>query len=188
MRGRYLFRLFYPFLYGCSLLLYLFPRFIINWLWILSDLFPGIIGVGFRYIMALRLCKEIGKNVFFGRCVEIKNWENMKIGSNVSIHKDCYIDAFGGLDIGDDVSIAHSSSILSSDHTWDDINKPIRSNPLKKNPVKINNDVWIGCGARILSGVSIGNRCVVAAGAVVIKNIEPNCLVAGIPAKFIKSL
>ncbi|WP_197408321.1 acyltransferase [Campylobacter iguaniorum] len=149
---------------------------------------PGIIGVGFRYIIALRLCKKIGKNVFFGRCVEVKNWENIEIGSNVSIHKDCYIDAFGGLSIGDDVSIAHNSSILSSEHTWDDIHTPIRSNPLERNPVKINSDVWIGCGCRILSGVTIGNRCIIAAGAVVITNIEPNCMVGGIPAKFIKQL
>jgi acetyltransferase-like isoleucine patch superfamily enzyme len=168
--------------------LYILPKFLVNWLWIFSDLFPSIFGLGFRYVLALRLAKCIGKNVFFGRGVEIKSWENLEIGSNVSIHKDCYIDASGGLQIGNDVSIAHNSSILTFEHTWDIQTQPIRSNPIKLSFVKINDDVWIGCGCRILSGVTIKTRTIVAAGAVVTKDIESNTIVGGVPAKLIKRL
>lgn len=188
MRGRDIFKVVYPLMKLLSYLFFLLPRFIINWLWILADLFPGLLGVGFRYILALRLAKNIGKNVFFGRGVEIKNWQNFEIGSNVSIHKDCYIDAIGGLIISDDVSIAHNSSILTFEHTWENKDEPIRSNPVKLNSVKIENDVWIGCGCRILSGVVIGSRSIVAAGAVVSKSVEKNTLVGGVPAKLIKKI
>lgn len=188
MRGRDIFKVVYPIMRLLSYPLFLLPRFIINWLWILADLLPSILGVGFRYILALRLAKNIGKNVFFGRGVEIKNWQNFEIGSNVSIHKDCYIDAIGGLIISDDVSIAHNSSILTFEHTWENKDEPIRSNPVKLNSVKIENDVWIGCGCRILSGVVIGSRSIVAAGAVVSKSVEKNTLVGGVPAKLIKKI
>ncbi len=167
MRGRDIFKVVYPIMRLLSYPLFLLPRFIINWLWILADLLPSILGVGFRYIMALRLSKSIGKNVFFGRGVEIKSWENLEIGSNVSIH---------------------NSSILTFEHTWDNKDKPIRSNILNFDSVKIENDVWIGCGCRILSGVTIGERTIVAAGAVVTKDIESATIVAGVPAKLIKRL
>ncbi len=167
MRGRDIFKVVYPIMRLLSYPLFLLPRFIINWLWILADLLPSILGVGFRYIMALRLSKSIGKNVFFGRGVEIKSWENLEIGSNVSIH---------------------NSSILTFEHTWDNKDKPIRSNILNFDSVKIENDVWIGCGCRILSGVTIGERTIVAAGAVVTKDIESATIVGGIPAKLIKRL
>ena len=167
MRGRDIFKVVYPIMRLLSYPLFLLPRFIINWLWILADLLPSILGVGFRYIMALRLSKSIGKNVFFGRGVEIKSWENLEIGSNVSIH---------------------NSSILTFEHTWDNKDKPIRSNILNFDSVKIENDVWIGCGCRILSGVTIGERTIVAAGAVVTKDIESATIVAGVPVKLIKRL
>ena len=188
MKGRDIFKVVYPVLKLLSYLFFILPRFIVSWFWILADLLPSILGVGFRYIMALRLSKSIGKNVFFGRGVEIKNWQNFEIGSNVSIHKDCYIDAIGGLIISDDVSIAHNSSILTFEHTWENKDEPIRSNPVKLNSVKIENDVWIGCGCRILSGVVIGSRSIVAAGAVVSKSVEKNTLVGGVPAKLIKKI
>ncbi|WP_220727602.1 acyltransferase, partial [Marinilactibacillus psychrotolerans] len=86
------------------------------------------------------------------------------------------------------VSIAHSTSILSSDHTWDDKSLPIKYNKLSLKPVTIKSDVWLGCGVRILAGSFINKRVVIAAGAVVNKTIESNILAGGIPAKKIKLL
>lgn len=188
MRGRDLFKLTYPLLIFFSLPLYLLPRKVISIFWVLLDLVPGIIGVGFRYIFALRLTKYIGKNVLIGRNVEIIGWENLYIKNNVSIHKDCYIDARGGLDIGNDVSIAHATSILTFEHCWDDKSLPIRSNPLNFSKVTIEDNVWIGCGCRILSGVNIHTFSVIAAGAVVNKNIKSGTLNGGVPAKVLKTL
>lgn len=186
MRGRQIFNLFHPAIIFISLIFFLVPKFIIGWLWIIADFFPGIIGNGIRYVLALRLAKKIGRNVYFGRGIEVRSWNEIVIGNNVSIHKDCYIDAFGGLSIGDDVSIAHNCSIITFDHSWLNIKKPIRSNPISVGAVIIDSDVWIGCGCRILSGVQIGSRSIVAAGAVVTKSIGPGLMVGGVPCKTIK--
>lgn len=188
MRGRSLFKLFKYILQALSVVFKLLPRFVSEWFWVWADFLPGRFGVGFRYVLAKSLSKSLGDSVYFGRGVEIKGWENLVICNNVSIHKDCYIDASGGIVIGNDVSIAHGSSLLSFDHTWQDELVPIRSNPLLFNPIKINSDVWVGCGVRILSGVTVNNRSIIAAGSVVTKNVDAHCLVAGVPAKVIKKI
>ena len=75
---------------------------------------------------------------------------------------------------------------MSTNHTWLLTDVPIKYNPVSLEKVTISDGVWIGCGARILAGVTIGNRAVVAAGAVVNKNVD-NCeIVGGVPAKHIK--
>lgn len=113
--------------------------------------------------------------------------EKIHLGSRISIHPMCYIDATGGLRIGNDVSIAHSTSILTTNHTWTDENVPVRDQPVVCSPVEIGDDVWVGAGVRILAGVSIGSGAIVAAGAVVTKDVPPNAMVAGVPARRVKS-
>lgn len=89
----------------------------------------------------------------------------------------CYQD----ISIGDDVMIAEDVMIRdSNNHTLD------YSEYVKIAPVRICNHVWIGARVTILPGVTIGNGAIVAAGAVVTKNVPPHCLVGGIPAKVIK--
>lgn len=188
MRGRKYFELTYPLLFVLSLPLYLLPKVLVAQLWIFLDIFPGLLGVGFRYVFALRLANSVGKNVFIGRGVEVSGWGNLHLANNISIHKDCYLDATGGLNIGNDVSVAHSTSILTFEHTWDDLDEPIRSNPCILKSVEINDDVWIGCGCRILAGVTVGSRSVVAAGAVLITDVESRTVVGGVPAKKLKAI
>lgn len=148
----------------------------------------GKSGLLLRYVLLKNLAKNIGDNVSIQPGVYLLNVKNLQIGNNVSIHPMCYIDAEGGITIGNNVSIAHNSSILSTNHDWSDIKIPIKYNAVTNKPVKINDDVWIACGVRILAGVEIGSRCVVAAGSVVNKYIASNTLVAGVPAKTIKSI
>lgn len=124
--------------------------------------------------------------MFIGQNVEIRCWQMLSLGNNVSIHRGCYLDASGGIEVGDDVSIAHQTSILSANHTWDDPMIPIKENPVKLESVIIQNDVWIGCGCRIMSGVTVFSRSVVAAGSVVTKDVPSHTLVGGVPAKQIK--
>lgn len=152
------------------------------------SLFPTIVGVALRYIALKSLCKSVGDNVYLGRFVVLKNSKNIEIGSNVSIHDSCYIDGAGGIVIGDNTSIAHQSSIISFDHTYTDKDTPIKYNKLFCEKITISNDVWIGCGVRILSGVKIESRTIVAAGSVVLRDIEANTIHAGVPNKFIKDI
>lgn len=144
--------------------------------------------VGFRYIVLKSIIHRMGDNVYIGKNTTIKNPQNIAIGSNVSIHDFSYIEGHGGLYIGNNVSIANSTIIISSDHTWFDKDKPIKYNPIMKKPIVIKDDVWIAAGVRILGNVTIGERSVIGAGAVVNKDISPNSLNVGVPAKKIKEI
>lgn len=148
----------------------------------------GILGLLVRYLLVKNLAKSCGDNVSVQPGVYLFNLQNMTIGNNVSIHPLCYIDAAGGIEIGDNVSIAHNTSILSTNHTWDDVILPIKYNKETHEKVKINSDVWIGCGVRVLAGVIIESRSVIAAGAVVNKSFSSNSLIAGVPGKKIKDI
>jgi len=141
-----------------------------------------------RYIILKNQCSSLGDNVYIGSNVKLINVEKLKVGSNVSIHTGCYIDALGEIEIENNVSIAHSTSILSFDHTWSNPDLPIKYNELSLGKVVVESDVWIGCGVRILAGIIISQRSIIAAGSVVTKDVPSGVLVGGIPAKVIKRL
>lgn len=188
MRGRELFKSIF-FVINCVAKIFaLTPLFFRLYIWDLISFFEGYISLGLRYLILRTSAKEAGQNIFIGKHVTIKNIKKLSIGTNVSIHSFSYIDALGDIIIGNDVSIAHHVSILSFNHSWDNSCLPIKYNPIEMKPVIINDDVWIGCGVRIMPGVTIGSRCVVAAGSIVTKNVPPGSLVAGSPAKVIKKI
>ena len=169
-------------------LILIFPRSFRCFIFVRSRNLKGKFGIFVRYILLKHLVKQCGENVCIMENVFLHNLENLSIGSNVSIHPLCYIDAKGGLYIGDNVSIAHNCSLVSFNHTYSDPNLPIKYNPLIDGEIRIEQDVWIGCGVRILAGVTINERSIVAAGAVVNKNIPSNVIAAGVPAVPIKSI
>ncbi len=106
----------------------------------------------------------------------------IKIGEDVTLNEWVFLSGFGELAIGDNVRIGHRVSIITSDHIYTDIFTPIFRQGLSAAPVLIEDDVWIGCNATILKGVRIGRGAIVAAGAVVTKNVPPLAIVAGVPA------
>lgn len=148
----------------------------------------GKLGLLLRYVFLKNIGKKIGNNVSVQPGVYLFNLKNIHIGDNVSIHPMCYIDAAGGITIGDNVSIAHSSTLISTNHTWNNVDLPIKYNPEIFGEIIIEDDVWIGCGVRVLAGVSLGSRSVVAAGAVVNKSFGDYSLIGGVPAKLLKTI
>jgi acetyltransferase-like isoleucine patch superfamily enzyme len=166
----------------------IFPSKILLILWPILDLSAGKIGALLRYVIVKTLSPKCGDNVYIAQNVELKNIHMLKIGDNVSIHRGCYLDAAGGIEIGNNVSIAHQTSLVSFNHTWSNPNIPIKYNEISKGKITIEDDVWIGCGCRILADVTIRSRSVIAAGAVVTSDIPSNCIAAGIPAKVIKEI
>ena len=120
--------------------------------------------------------------------VFLSGHEKLKIGRDVSINHGCFISAHGGLEIGDYVAIGHGTSILTTEHSYDGLDVPIKYQPVTFQPVRIGSNVWIGARSTILAGVSIANGTVIGAGAVVTKSIEqPDTIVAGVPARFVKN-
>lgn len=164
------------------------PNFIRIFLWDLTSRYSQTVFIAFRYILLKTLVKECGDNVRIGKNVSLLNVKGLILGDNISIHDNCYLDASGGIEIRNNVSIAHNSSLISSNHSWDDKKMAIKYNPLIPAKIVVNEDVWIGCGCRILAGTNISSRVIIAAGAVVNKNVISNSIYAGVPAKLIKSI
>ncbi|MDE7082119.1 MAG: sugar O-acetyltransferase [Clostridia bacterium] len=109
---------------------------------------------------------------------------NITVGKNVFINSGCCFQDQGGIEIGDNVLIGQQVVIATINH---DFNPRKRANMFPA-PVKIGNGVWVGAHATILSGVTIGDNSIVAAGAVVTKDVPENVVVAGVPAKIVKQL
>lgn len=143
-------------------------------------------GLGLRYIVFKSLCASCGENVAIFEGVYIKNSAKISVGNNVSVHPMSYIEGGGGLDIGSDVSIAHGVTIMTINHGYKSKDIPIKYQDSIPKKVVVGNNVWIGARAVILPGVTIGDGCVVAAGAVVTKDITERSVVAGVPARRIK--
>ncbi|MBB3208341.1 acetyltransferase-like isoleucine patch superfamily enzyme [Rhodopirellula rubra] len=154
-----------------------------EFLWSSSGIFDGPFAIALRYCILKSLIKDCGDNVYVGKFVCVRNWSGLSIGSNVSIHAMCYIDAAGGVSVGDNVSIAHQVSLISFNHSYQNILLPIKYNPNKLAPIAIHEDVWVGCGVRLLAGVVVEQRSIVAAGAVVNRAVERGSIVGGVPAK-----
>ena len=106
----------------------------------------------------------------------------MRIGKGVFVNHSLTCMAAGGITIDDGVMIGPNVRIVTDNHDFD--NRMV----LRCKPVHIKSRAWIGVGAIILPGVTIGENAVVAAGAVVTKDVAPNTIVGGNPAKFIKKI
>lgn len=94
----------------------------------------------------------------------------------------------GPVKIGNHVNLAQNITVTALNHNFSDTDKRIDCQGVSTNPVTIDDDVWIGANAVILPGVTIGTHSVIAAGAVVTKDVPPHSLVAGVPAKVIKQI
>ena len=94
----------------------------------------------------------------------------------------------GPVTIGNHVNLAQGITVTALNHNFEDTKKRIDEQDVSTTPVTISDDVWIGANAVILPGVHIGRHCVVAAGAVVTKDVPDHSLVAGVPAKIIKQI
>jgi acetyltransferase-like isoleucine patch superfamily enzyme len=108
----------------------------------------------------------------------------IRVGSNVFVNQNCTFYDLGGLDIADDVMIGPNVSIITTSHPIE----PSQRRVTIGRPIVIERGVWIAAGATIIGGVTIGENSVVAAGSVVTKDVPPNTLVGGNPARVIRSI
>lgn len=133
---------------------------------LVRELFLGNIGEGSRVMPPITVVR--GKSV--------------KIGRNVVIMNNALMMAAGGITIDDDVMVAANAQLISNNHDLYD------HAVLTCKPVHLKRNCWIGAGATILPGVTVGENSVVAAGAVVTRDVEDNTVVGGNPARLIKRL
>lgn len=109
---------------------------------------------------------------------------NIHVGRDVFINSGCRFQDQGGVYLGDHVLIGHNVVLATLNHEL----APARRRMIVGAPIHIGDRVWIGSNATVLSGVTIGENSVVAAGAVVTKDVPKNCIVGGVPARVIREL
>lgn len=117
--------------------------------------------------------------------IRVDHGVSLRVGRNVFINHGCTISDIGGVDIGDDVLIAPNVSLLSSGHPVEPLERIRR---VTAAPIVVGRNVWIGAGATVLQGVTVGDDSVIAAGAVVAHDVPPATLVGGVPARVIRAL
>ncbi|APA00761.1 DapH/DapD/GlmU-related protein [Flavobacterium commune] len=127
---------------------------------------------------------EIDESVTVFTPLHINYGKHTKIGKNVFINFDSVFLDLGGITIEDNVLIAPKVSLLTEGHPTSIEDR----HSLIPKPIYIKKNAWIGANSTILSGVTIGENAVVAAGAVVSEDVPDNTIVGGIPAKFIKNI
>ncbi len=110
--------------------------------------------------------------------------KNITVGENVFINACCHFQDHGGVTLGDGCQIGHNVVFATLNHEL----APERRHVTLPAPIVLGRNVWVGSNATILSGVTIGDNAVVAAGAVVTKDVPSDAVVGGVPARFIKSI
>ena len=124
-------------------------------------------------------------NLIFSNVI-IQGSGKLILGANTFVGSNSVIGVNESIIIGEDVMIANAVSIRDTDHNFERINIPMNKQGIKTSPIIISNNVWIGHGAVITRGVTIGEGAIIGANAVVTKDVEPNSIVGGVPAKLIR--
>lgn len=129
---------------------------------------------------------NFGKHIFVMRGVIFENYRRMQIGKWVFINHDTNFSTPHGMKIGNFVMIGPYCLFASIHHKFDDWRRPMLLQKPVMRPIVIQDDVWIGAKVTVLGGVTIGRGAIVAAGAVVTRDVEPYSIVGGVPAHHIK--
>jgi acetyltransferase-like isoleucine patch superfamily enzyme len=146
------------------------------------------------YLHALPAGITIGDNTFVMHhtMLHVFNFRNLP-QAGITIGKNCFIGEFnvirgqGGVHIGNGVYTGPMVQIVAVNHVYDDPQRPIREQGITAQGIVIEDDVWIGAGATILDGVTVGRGSVIGAGAVVADDIPAQSIAVGTPAKPVKN-
>lgn len=143
---------------------------------------------GFKVVGGANI--TIGVDCSFGRhsCLIADGGGSIRVGNCVRVNSDVLINASirGVINIGNNVLIGPRVLFRSTNHKFDDPHVPIASQGHLPGVITVSDDVWIGANATILKGVTVGRGAIVAAGAVVTKDVPPLSIVAGVPARLVK--
>lgn len=138
-----------------------------------------------RALFSELICKPVDDSFLLLPPFYTAGGNEIHIGRNVFINQNCTFYDLGGLHIEDDVMIGPNVNIITTSHPLDPSQR--RAVTIGK-PIVIKSNVWIAAGATIIGGVTVGENSVVAAGAVVTKDVPPNALVGGNPARIIRTI
>jgi acetyltransferase-like isoleucine patch superfamily enzyme len=162
------------------------------WAWYQAMFYwiPGHIGWMVRRRMYRPFLQRSGRGWHFAEFCSVQPPNRFQIGDLSVLSRFVVINALGGVILGDNSGIGPFSQVISINHSFATVNLPLGAQPhrLRTAPIVIESSVWVGAGCIILPGVRIGTHSIVAAGAVVSKDVPPYTLVGGVPAKVIREL
>jgi acetyltransferase-like isoleucine patch superfamily enzyme len=144
-------------------------------------------GRGLELEIAAKGRVDFGRFVWLGDRTKVRCHEGqVQIGAKTVIGQECTISAYQRVRIGEQCVIADRAMFIDFDHGVVEVERPIRVQGIYKRDVEVGSNVWIGYGACILRGVSVGDNAIVGTNSVVTKDVPANAVVAGIPARIIR--
>lgn len=153
--------------------------------WLFNSL-PGTIGFFFRNILAGILFKNKQGFIWIQPRVTLVESDKLITGKHVGINSGSYINAVGGITMGDYVLIGSNVTISSGKHPIEGCQPSVFERPVEPFPIDIEDDVWIGAGSVILPGVRLRKGTVVGANSVVTKDTKEYAIVVGAPARLLR--
>jgi acetyltransferase-like isoleucine patch superfamily enzyme len=130
---------------------------------------------------------RIGRWAWIGHGSKIRVHEGeVEIGAKTVIGQECTISAFQHVSIGRECILADRVMLIDFDHGVTEVDRPIRLQGIYKRDVRIGHNVWIGYGACVLRGVSVGDNSVIGTNSVVTREVPENAVVGGVPARIIR--
>ena len=130
---------------------------------------------------------RIGRWAWVGHGCKLRVHEGeVSIGAKTVIGQECTISAYQHVSIGRECIIADRVMMIDFDHGVTEVERPIRLQGIYKRDVSVGHNVWIGYGACVLRGVTVGDNCVVGTSAVVTRSFDANSVIAGVPARVLR--
>jgi acetyltransferase-like isoleucine patch superfamily enzyme len=130
---------------------------------------------------------QLGRWSWLGHGCKVRCHEGIvSIGAKSVLGQECTISAYQHVSIGRECVIADRVMLIDFDHGMVEVERPIRLQGIYKRDVRVGNNVWIGYGACILRGITVGDNAVIGTSAVVTKAVPENAVVAGVPARVIR--
>jgi acetyltransferase-like isoleucine patch superfamily enzyme len=149
----------------------------------------GIAFIGPKVVLEIGKRAEVrlGRWSWVGHGTKIRCHEGVvEIGAKTVLGQECTISAYQHVSIGRECVIADRVMLIDFDHGVVEVDRPIRLQGIYKRDVRVGNNVWIGYGACILRGVTIGDNAIVGTNAVVTSDVPANAVVGGVPARVIR--
>jgi acetyltransferase-like isoleucine patch superfamily enzyme len=130
---------------------------------------------------------RIGRWAWVGHGCKLRVHEGeVSIGAKTVIGQECTISAYQHVAIGRECIIADRVMLIDFDHGVTEVDRPIRLQGIYKRDVNVGHNVWIGYGACILRGVTVGDNCVIGTNSVVTRSFDPDTVLGGVPARMIR--
>jgi acetyltransferase-like isoleucine patch superfamily enzyme len=130
---------------------------------------------------------NLGRWCWIGQGSKLRVHEGeLSIGAKTVLGQDCTVSAYQHVSIGRECIVADRVMMIDFDHGVVEVERPIREQGIYKRDVNVGHNVWIGYGACILRGVTVGDNCVIGTSSVVTKDVPDNAVVAGLPARVIR--